>query len=765
MQIANGAWVFFLLTLLWASRTPAQEEVRENVEGNGRLRLRASPLLDGFHFDGKLTEDVWRTAVDSIPDLVTIEPEEGGVPAGRTVVKVLVGQEEIVVGAQCFDNDPKGIVSFSKARDSVLDEEDHLVLVFDTFLDARSGYVFALNPSNARFDAVVVDREEVNSEWDTVWEARTSRDAHGWSAEIRIPILSLGFAKGLTEWGFNVQRRVQRLQETSRWSGASIDYEIYQTSRSGLLTDLPLFDLGKGLSIRASAVGRTRTSGLERHRDNETDLSLDMTQKLGSNLSSALTINTDFAETEVDVRQINLTRFPIFFPEKRSFFLEGVDIFEFGLGLDPEENLLPFFSRRIGLFGLDEEEQVEIPINAGGKINGRVGNTNIGALVANTREVDALQVDPAFTVAVPQTTMGAMRISQNLWQESSVGMIATVGDQLGREGAWLAGVDFTYQTSSFRWNKNLLIGAWGLFNDRADLSGDKSAHGFRIEYPNDLWDVNFSSIHIGNGFDPSLGFVPRNNIHIWDFGLEVSPRPASSWLRQMFLELSGTAYKTADNSEWESYAATVKPLDWLLESGERFDLGLEVEGDRPSEVFEISSDVDVPPGSYEWARYFIGARAAEKRRISGEVRWDFGTYYDGDLSTLTARLTLKPSALLTVEFTGERSKGDVIALIDDYETQGMKLTEKNYTEELYGGRLQLNLTADLQFSSLTQYDTQSRELGTNNKLRWTFDPLGDVFIVYNYNVQQRYDPKLRKATCWEFISSELPVKVQYARRF
>src|SRR5262245_44526224 len=233
----------------------------------------------------------------------------------------------------------------------------------------------------------------------------------------------------------------------------------------------------------------------------------------------------------------------------------------------------------------------------------------------------------------------------------------------------------------------------------------------------------------------------------------------------MFFELSGTLYNEADNSTWESYSGTFKPFDWLLESGERFDFGVEAEGDRPSSVFEISSDVDVPPGSYEWVRYFVGARAAEKRRISGELRGDFGTYYDGDLATLTARLTLKPSALLTVEFTGERSKGNVIALIDDYETQGMTLTEKHYTEELYGGRLQLNLTSDLQFSSLTQYDTQSRELGTNNKLRWTFDPLGDVFIVYNYNVQRRYDQKLHKPTCWEFVSSELPVKVQYARRF
>ena len=205
---------------------------------------------------------------------------------------------------------------------------------------------------------------------------------------------------------------------------------------------------------------------------------------------------------------------------------------------------------------------------------------------------------------------------------------------------------------------------------------------------------------------------------------------------------------------------TIKPLDFLLESGDRFEVGIEPEGDRPSKPFEIANDVDLPAGSYQWARGFVGGVFAERRRISGSIRYDFGTYYSGDLNTLEARLTLKPSSLLALEFTGERNIGHVQALIDDYEQVGSSIVEKRIKEELYGTRLQLNLTPDLQVSSLTQYDTQSRELGTNSRLRWTFDPLGDVFVVYNHNLLR---PKTRE--CWHTISNELPVKVTYGRRF
>jgi len=721
--------------------------------------LRVGALSPEFEFDGMMDGRALWAATDSIANLITIEPEEGGAPAGRTVVKVLAGPKEIVVGVRCYDDEPNGIVAFSKARDVAFEDEyqeDHVVIVFDTFQDGRSGYVFSVNPNGARSDGLVIEQgEDVNGEWDTIWEAKTSRDDAGWSAEIRIPIKSLSFKKDLTEWGFNVQRRVQRLQETSRWSSAKRDYEIYQTSRAGILTDLPKFDLGVGLSIRPALVGRARKPGPGEDREYDSDFSFDVTQKLGSNFLSALTVNTDFAETEVDVRQINLSRFPVFFPEKRSFFLEGADIFEFGLGLD-EDNLLPFFSRRIGLFGDSESDQSPIPINVGGKINGRLGNTNLGALVANTRKVEEFAATEDTTIEVEQATMGVLRLKQNVLEESSLGMLATFGDQQGRADSWSAGVDFTYRTSDFMDEKTLLIGMWGLINNREDLEGDKSAYGLKIDYPNDLFDVSFSSIRIGPGFDPSLGFVPRRNIHLWDFTGDYKPRPNWSLVRQMTHEFSFRLFNKWNNSAWESYEMIIKPLDWLFESGDRFAAGILPQGDRPPEVFELANDVDIPTGSYEWTRYFLEASTAQKRMFSAQVRWETGNYYNGDLNTIEGILALKPSSFLTLEFTAERNTGKAIAIDEEEET----LTETDFTEELFGVRFLLNFSANLQLSSLTQYDTQSRELGTNNKLRWTFNPLGDLFLVYNHNMVRRIGDNH-----WEFVSSELPVKIQYAWRF
>jgi len=756
-------WLLFIsIFSLLAGNVLAQEEEEEEVIGEKPI-LQVSELTPEFRFDGIFNLDEWNAGTDSIGDLITIDPEEGGVPEAPTVIKIFANPDYVLIAIRCYDLFPNEIVTFSKARDSNLEEEDHVLLVFDTFLDGRSGYVFAVNPSGARIDGLVIEQgEDVNSDWDEIWEAKTSIDNNGWYAEFRIPIKSLSFGKDLTEWGFNVQRRVQRLQETSRWSGAKRDHEIYQTSRAGLLTNLPAFDHGVGLSIRPSLVGRSTTFSPD-ETEYELEPSLDITQRIGPNILTSLTINTDFAETEVDVRQINLTRFPLFFPERRTFFLRGLDIFEFGLGLD-EENLIPFYSRRIGLVGLDQDDQREIPINIGLKLNGRAGNTNFGALVVNTRKVDSLQLgdaDEDIKIHVPQTTMGSFRVSQNILEESSFGVIGTVGDQLGRKDAWSAGLDFTFRTSNFMDEKNFLVGVWGLINDRENLEGKKYSYGFRIDYPNDLLEFNFTSIFIGDGFDNSLSFVPRNGIHIWNFSVEYRPRPGWEAVRVMAYELDAILYNNQSNTEWESYEVSLIPLKWLFESGDQLEGGVFAIGDRPPEPFEISSDIDIPPGSYEWIRYYLAGTAAQKRIIGGGILWESGDYYNGTLNTIEALLAFRPSAFLTFELNVEFNNGKVLALPEDYEElEEFELEEKTFREDLWGLRLLLNFSPDLQFSSLTQYDTQSKELGTNNRLRWTYDPFGEIFIVYNHNVV-RDDEEDR----WKFISNELPIKIQYTWRF
>jgi hypothetical protein len=565
-----------------------------------------------------------------------------------------------------------------------------------------------------------------------VWEAKTSRSAQGWSAEILIPIKSLSFKKGLTNWGLNVQRRVQRLQETSRWSGASLDYEVFQTSRAGMLTDLPAFDYGMGLSVRPAFVAGANRLSPDVDREYDGEFSLDVTQRVGPNVVASATVNTDFAETEVDARQTNLTRFDVLFPEKRTFFLEGADIFEFGTGLD-EEKFTPFFTRRIGLFG-QEDELLQMPITAGGKVNGRLGNTNLGALAVRTGGVDSL--------GLGGTTMGALRLKQNVLSESSVGLLATFGDPLGRSDSWMAGLDATYQASDFMGDKNLLVGAWGLRNDRAGLEGEKMAYGGQIAYPNDLFDVALKYMHFGEGFQPSLGFVPRTGTFL-EVGGTINPRPRWSFVRQMVHELTYYAVLGHDK-EIESHRFTIKPFDWLLESGDRFEFVVQPEGERLIAPFDIASNVLIPAGSYRWIRYSAGAFTAPKRLLSGEGTFSFGQFYEGDLNTLELTVKLRPTAAFALEFGAERNSGS--------------LPQGDFVEELYSGRVEFKYSSDLQLSSLLQYDNESQSFGTNTRLRWTFHPLGDLFVVFNHNLAKSIDDRFR------FDSNELLVKLQYALR-
>jgi len=688
--------------------------------------LRGAPARGAIRVDGRLDEPAWLYA-DSIVTLTQVVPVQGGRPTGRTTVRVLMEADALVIGVSAEDPDPTAIVSFAKERDADLEDEDHIRLVLDTFGDGRTGYVFAVNPSGARYDALVSDRgESENPQWDGAWEARTNRTDRGWVLELRIPIRSLIFGSGLDAWGFNIERRIQRFQETDRWASAQQDYPVTQMGRAGRITGIPRFDLGVGLSVRPALTTGLEVPAPSAHLDGEVDPSLDATQRVGTNLLGSLTVNTDFAETEVDARQTNLTRFPLFFPEKRTFFLEGADVFEYGLGLGTD--VIPFFSRRIGLVAGQE-----VPLHMGGKLNGQTGQTSVGTLVVRAGALDSV---------APATTMGVVRLKQNVLRESSVGVIATFGDPLGRSGSWLAGPDFTYQTTRFHGDKNFLVGVWALAMGRDGLPGDRTAAGIKIDYPNDLWDIAFSYRRVGDGFDPSLGFVPRPGVHALRLSVTYAPRPGG-FIRQMFHEFV-PALVTNLHGDWESYRVFMAPLNWRLESGDRFEFNVVPEGEHLTEPFEIASGVTVPVGRYRYLRYRLEIESAAKRRVFGQATWWFGTFLDGRLDQLQLTMAWNPVSLVTAELDAERDIG--------------RLASGNFTKDLIGTRLKLNFSPDLQLNSLVQYDNDTKSFGANTRLRWTFDPLGDVFVVYNHNVNELTGD-------WAFAGAELIAKIQYAFRF
>ena len=702
-----------------------------------RPALPVFPTRAAVRVDGRLDEPAW-AAADSIADLTQVEPLEGQAPIGRTVVRVLALPDGIVIGIRAYDPEPERITAFARERDANLSNEDHLRIVLDTYLDGRSGYVFMVNPNGARFDALVTSQGEgEDPNWDAVWEAASVRDGFGWSVEIMIPAKSLLFRRGLTSWGFNVQRRVQRLQENSRWSTPSRDVKINNTSRSGLLIGIPPFDLGVGLSVRPASTASAGKPAPGAAVTGRNEPSLDATQRLGANSIASLTINTDFAESDVDTRRTNLTRFPLVFPEKRTFFLEGSDVFAFGLGTG--DDVRAFFSRRIGLL-----QGSEVPIDVGLKVNGREGGTSFGALAVRTRQVDTLATD---------NTMGVFRVKRNVLGESSVGVLGSFGDPLGRTGSWLAGTDLTYQTSHMRGDKNFLAGVWGLAMDRDDLSGRRHAVGALLDYPNDLWDASASFKWIGDAFDPSLGFVPNAGVQIAHLNVVYRPRPQrpvfGMHVRQMFNEFENALVTDLDGN-WQSYRIFMAPVNWRLESGDRFEFNIVPVGDRLTAPFPIASGVVIPAGGYHWTRYRLEAGFASKRPVSAQLTWWFGDFYTGTLNEYSATGGWKPSPLFNVEVNATRNVGH--------------LAQGSFTQQVVGSRFRFNFSPDIQLSSYLQYDDESHALGTNTRLRWTFAPQGDLFVVYNHNATEPRDA-LGQRLDWRFASNQLLVKAQYAFRY
>jgi Domain of unknown function (DUF5916)/Carbohydrate family 9 binding domain-like len=720
MKLATAAGLAAALALA----LPRSALARQTAPGP---ELRAGAVAGRVKLDGILDESGW-TAAPSIETLTMSEPTAGAPPSAKTTVRVMADAHALFVGVVCSDPQPSRIVSFTKQRDAPLDAEDNVTIVLDTFFDGRSGYVFQVNPSGARYDALITpDNSDANSNWDGIWDAATHRDDHGWSVEIWIPVQTIGFKAGLRQWHFNVQRRIQRLQETDRWASARPDWSITQMSRAGILTGLPDFSVGLGLTVRPAVVGGAGIPAPDAPVDGMRHASLDAWKRLGPDVSASLSLNTDFAETEVDTRRTNLTRFPLFFPEKRTFFLEGSDIFQFGLDLGSD--LVPLFSRRIGLLA-----ERQVPIDVAGKINGRLGNTNFGGLIVRSGDVPGL---------VPSTVTAAARVKQNILSESSIGFIGTAGDPAGGDGSWLVGSDFTYATSHFRGGeRNFRVGVSGQVMNRPGVTGDRTASAVKIDYPNDLWSLSWSTLRIGDAFQPALGFVPRAGIYKHDLGIVYQPRPHNGWLRQIFGEFE-TTMVTDLSGNWESYEVFTAPINWRLESGDRVEFNVVPEGERLTASFDLEG-VRLPAGAYQWVRYRAEAGSAAKRKVSAQATWRFGGFYSGTLDQLLLVGSWHPSGLLSIDFSGERDLG--------------RLKEGTFRATLLGVNSHVNVSPHLQVSSFVQYDTSSASVGTNARMRWTFTPAADLFVVYNHNVRDIGN------IGWQLDSNQFLVKLQYAFR-
>lgn len=572
--------------------------------------------------------------------------------------------------------------------------------------------------------------EAVSLDWDGLWDARVRRTAEGWTAEIAVSARSLRFRPGLEQWGFNVERTVARERLTLRWAGASLDAFLADLQRAGMLAGVAALRQGLGLSFAPYALGRSddRRDAPETRREGETGF--DLAYNLTPGLGAVLTVNTDFAETEVDTRQINLTRFPLFFPEKRSFFLEGSNLFAFGSGLG--EVFIPFYSRRVGLVS----GQV-IPLDAGLKLLGRAGPWSIAALDVETGDSSAARA----------TNLFAGRTTYDVNEHLRVGALATRGDPDGVEDNALAGLDALWQTSTFRGDKNLAFGAWAAQSDGDLAPGQRSGWGFKADYPNDLWDVFLTYREFGDALDPALGFLPRPGTRQAEGGGSFQPRPGEegpfSWVRQFFFELFLTRVDRLDGTteSWEVFTA---PWNAVTRSGEHLEANWVPQLERLDEPFEVAEGVVIPPGEYQFTRWRVEAQSSRSRPWEvGSTVW-FGDFFDGRLTEWKSFVywTFGPGRL-RLELDAVNNFGD--------------LPQGDFIQRLWQLKTVYAASPDLVVSLFTQYDSESRDLGVNSRLRWTIRPGRDLFLVWNRNWQRTLDPGYRL----ELDSDQIVVKLRW----
>jgi len=690
--------------------------------------VRATRVEQGPKLDGLLTDPVWQSAIP-FSEFRMVEPQPDSDPTEKTELRVLYDEGSLYIGVLCLDSEPHRIAANTMAHDDSggsgggwmgmgfhhggpdTSSDDLVRVLIDPFQDKRNAYLFYVNPLGARSEGLAYGGDP-SLNWDGIWEAKSRVLENGWSAELRIPFKTISFRPGLTVWGINIERIVPRKLETIRLSGTNRDSNFNNPMEAAALTGIENVRQGKGITFKpyglaASASAVAGTAG----RDNSLDGGFDIYKNFTPNLVGVVSYNMDFAETEVDERRINLTRFPLFFPEKRMFFLEGSETFSFSSSV----SFMPFFSRRIGL-----HEGEQVPVLFGSKLYGKIGSTNISALDVQTGDSPGL----------PGRNLFAARMTQNIFAESKVGWILTNGSPTGKKNT-LAGVDLNYSTSRFAGNKNLMLAAWAAYNWN-EKEGRHHGFGARANYPNDLWTVESTYAYYGEALDPGLGYMMRQSFQTFFIRLAYQPRPETGFLdelvRQFFFQTSFDYYWDLAG-RLETRRVQFTPLNFQTESGEQFGFEVSPTRDILPYDFEVADDVILPAGPYDFTNYQFSFNTANHRFAVLDAGYTFGGFYSGSLDQWDFGLTLKVGGYANLSARVDLVRG--------------RLPEGDFNENVYELKADFFLSPDLGFMNYIQYDDISRQLGWNARLRWRITPGNEVYLVYNKNWERRYDPAAR----------------------
>jgi len=728
---------------LTSSATVAQDNAETITNTAVMKEFRAVRVNSRPTIDGVMNEAVWQEA-NLVTDFHQIRPGEGTPTSERTELYVVYDDDAMYIAARMFDSEPHLISAPTIRHGQGLGSDDRLVVILDPFNSRRAGYRFETNLNGVRHDALYQTASSFQSDWNTIWEVQTSIDGNSWIAEIEIPFKSLPFDPSLDSWGFNFGRGIRRRGEEMAWVSQN---RTYNPGFSGKITGLTGMDPGVGLDVVPSmAVIQSRQYDPS-NKDNSLQPSLDAFYRLTPTLNAALTINTDFSATEVDNRQVNLTRFNLFFPEKRDFFLNDSDLFQFGrissmaAGNNASsgasrENARPYFSRKLGLSATGEP----VDIDYGGRISGRVGRWNIGTLAIHQDETD--------TVAASDLLI--TRLSANVLENSSVGFIYTDGDPTSNLDNSVIGLDGQYVDNSFR--NNRIFQADGFFqkSNTPGLSGDDAAWGFGMRFPAaEGLRSRLGYKEVQRNFNPAMGFVNRSNIRDYTADIGYTNILSSNYLQSIFFGMDAQRVEVIDGGlQSETFAFRLLELQSI--TNDRLSLGYNTNKEvvsRPFTIYNVpGQQVIIQPGSYDFNETKFDISTAGQREFSVGFGYLTGDFYDGERTNLNG------------SFSWNQSRNFIMSV--NYDWNDITLPQGEFITRLSSLSTQVAFSSTLYWINLLQYDNISEELGLNTRIQWIPRAGQEGFIVVNYNMQD-FD----RDNHFETAFADLTLKFRYTIRF
>ena len=694
--------------------------------------------------DGRIDDAVWQQAA-AITDFHQIRPGDGAEPSERTEIYLLYDDDALYVGGRLWDSQPDQISASIMRHNQRLGPDDRITVIIDPFNTGRGGYRFETNAFGVRHDMLYQNVSQTNSEWSVIWDVQSQRDDAGWSFEMEIPFKSLPFEPSIDTWGFNFARAIRRRGEEVVWVSRNRSYD---PSIVGSVSGFSALTQGVGLDAVPSISVSHQKDYADGSSESDTNPSLDVFYRLTPSLNASLTINTDFSATEVDDRQVNLTRFSLFFPEKRDFFLNDADLFDFGRvggrvrnanaasSTPTRENGRPFFSRRLGL----SSDGTPVDLDYGGKLSGRIGRISIGTLAmqqAAFNDVDA-------------TDIFVSRVSAAVLDESAVGLIVTDGDPNSNSDNSLAGVDFRYLNTRLASGRVVEADAWLQQSDTEGLDGEDGAFGLGIDFPNNTGLRGGIALkEIERNFNPALGYVNRSNVRDTTANVGFTHFLNGDFLLSAFGGIDMQRITFLDGG-LQSERIVARLLELETQAQGSFQAWHNSNTEVVLEPFTIYADptrtVSIAPGEYAFDDWYFTLSTANFRSVSGTFIYRDGEFYDGDRQNVTFGVTWKPVPRFQLLVT--------------YDWNDIELPQTRFITRLVGITTEVNFSSELSWINLIQYDNLSEVIGINSRLHWNPRAGRDAYVVLNHNLQD-FDKNNRFDT--EF--ADLSLKFSYTFRF